>query len=162
MNISLIEAAIVERLSPLRNAGLLVRALPNEPGEYGKVVGNGVVTVSWSVDEGQPPIGMGAIEQTIRMLWVLDIRCKNLRNGDAGAMSLRQAIYALLIGFKPPGCRKMYVQKFEFVDRQESYWHYEAIFVAPTTITEADDEETGPLLSELLFEPIEVNGEAAE
>lgn len=149
------EQAIVDRLASLRNSGLLVRALPNKPGEFGDIQGNGVITVAWASDDVKEPQSLGVYQQQCLMQWVLDIRVRNLRDASGGLV-LRQAIYQLLIGFKPPGCGKMYARKFEFVERQEAIWRFEALFVAPTLLIENLAEENLPLLKEI-FAQEEVN-----
>ncbi|MDX2215518.1 MAG: Gp37 family protein [Oculatellaceae cyanobacterium bins.114] len=158
MGIAAIEQSIIERLAPLRNAGLLVRALPNKSGEVGKIEGNGAITLSWSVDESQPPGSMGFFTQDCLMQWVLDIRIRNLRDAS-GAWAIHDAIYGLLIGFQPAGCRKMYAQKFEFVDRTDAVWVFEATFIAPTTLMEQPTPDTGALLKDVFLSE-ELNGVA--
>lgn len=153
-----IEQAILNRLAPLRNFGLLVRALPNRPSEYGEINGNGVITVAWASDDVEKPQGMGMYQQQCLMQWVLDIRVRNLRD-TAGGLLLRQAIYQLLIGFKPPHCGKMYAKKFEFVERQENIWRFEAMFVAPALLIENLTEENLPLLKEIFLQE-EINNVA--
>ncbi len=83
------------------------------------------------------------------MTWVLDIRLRNLRDAS-GAWAIRKAIYNLLIGFQPPGCKKMYARKFEFVDRTDAVWVFEASFAVPTVLVEMAE----PAAEEVLLKDI--------
>ncbi|WP_088893202.1 Gp37 family protein [Leptolyngbya ohadii] len=163
MDVAAIEQALIDRLSPLRQAGLLVRALPNQSGETGKIEGNGAITLSWALDEATAPSSMGFFTQDCLMSWVLDIRLRNLRE-EAGAWEIRKAIYGLLVGFQPPGCKKMYARRFEFVDRTDAVWVFQATFIVPTVLMEVGqpDEEL-PLLKDIFLADETVNGvEVAE
>ena len=135
--IARIQQSIIDRLSPLRQVGFLVRSLPNKSAEYGEIVGNGVVTVSWSKDDASPPSSVGFFRQQIIQDWILDIRIRELW-GDAGAMLLRDAIYEYLIGFQPDGAGKMYARSYGFTDRKDAYWHFEATFQCPVHVLQID------------------------
>lgn len=152
-----IEQAIATRLAPLRELGIFVRGLPNKTNETGVINGAGVVTIAWAQDEIGAPIASGAFQQAVQMRWVLEIRIKNLKT-EAGIGALRQGIYGLLLGFQPPHCGKMYAQSFEFVDRQESVWVFEARFICPSVLFEQTQEDAIALLQQIVYQP-EVNGD---
>jgi len=130
-----IEQAIAQRLAPLRDAGILTRALPNKPAEWAEANANGVITLKWEKDDFQRPAGMGEIIQKLEMLWRLDIRLKNLRD-QSGCWAVMQEITKLLLGFKPPQCDGLYLRSREFLGELEGIWVCEAVFAAPTYVVE--------------------------
>lgn len=147
-----IEQAIAERLAPLREAGILTRALPNKVADWGKSPENGVITIRWEKDEFTPPLGV-AVCQEARMNWHLDIRLRNLRD-EAGAWSVLQQITILLLGFRPPHCNPIYLRSREFLGEMDGVWVFEVVFIAPTYLMEPSElvEADLPALKGLFFD----------
>lgn len=158
MNPAIVEQAIVNRLAPLRSVDLMVRALPNKTNEYGEINGNGQITVIWLKDTGELPLAMGLLQQRVETLWKLDIRLRNLRDAT-GAWQVMRAIAGYLMGWKPPGCNRMYLKTREFLGESEKgLWVFEVVFAAQTVLVEALPDEEGTLLQTITFE-LEPNGE---
>lgn len=156
MDITIVEQAILDRLSPLQSAGLAVQLLANKSNEKGRINENGAVTANWAADDFSVSNSMGLMVQDCLMQFVLDIRLRNLRD-EGGAWAVRKAILNLLVGFQPPNCKKMYAQKYEMTERSESVWKFQAIFIVPTVIVEQEAAEVETLLREI-FVSEEVNG----
>ena len=70
----------------------MVRSLPNRSSEQGRVVGNGVITLSWELDEPSQPQSTlsGTIQDSVTN-WVIDGRITNLREAS-GVLAIRQAL----------------------------------------------------------------------
>lgn len=155
MNLVQAEQDILDRLEPLRTAGLLVRSLPNKSSEQGKVVGNGVLTLSWTSDEpSQPQSSLSGSFQDATVNWVIDGRITNLREAS-GILVVRQAIYDLTIGFRPKNCGPLYARRFEFVERTELYWRFEYRLACTTVLQGAVQPTPGDIgvkLREVFFD----------
>lgn len=145
-----IETAIAQRLAPLRDVGILTRALPNKPADWGTDLANGVITLAWAKDEFQSPATTSQVIQRCQMLWRLDIRLRNLRDAS-GCWIVMQEITRLLLGFKPPHCDPLYLRSREFVGELEGIWVCEALFVAPTWAVEALPEQDTVQLSRVFM-----------
>lgn len=149
------EQDILNRLQPLREVGLLLRSLPNRSSEQGRVVGNGVITLSWELDEPSQPQSTlsGTIQDSVTN-WVIDGRITNLREAS-GVLAIRQALYTLTLGFRPSGCGALYARRFEFLERTDLYWRFEYRFACSTVLQGVAPIEPGTVgvnLREVFFD----------
>lgn len=140
--IEAIEQAICDRLVPLREIGVLTRALPSKPGEYGQANGSGSITVRWNRDIANPPITEDVIVQTVLSEWILDVKLPSLRD-EAGAQTVVQQIVNLLVGWQPPNCKKLYLKSRQSMGQAEKLWAFELVFIAPTLMVEQLGETGG-------------------
>lgn len=139
--LSAIEQSIINRLSPLRDAGIQVRTLPSVPGEWGDSAANGIITLAWASDNIAAATSISPLQQRIAQEWVLDIRLRALRD-QYGLSVLRDAIYGYLEGFRPPDAAgKIEFQSFEIQEPSKIYWRYEARFTVPVWLIERSDDE---------------------
>ena len=139
-DIAPIEQAILDALAPLRDVGLLVRSLPDSTRETATIRSAGAITVAWERDENAAPDARDRQTQRQNQRWVIDVRLTSLRDAS-GAWAVRQAIYQLLSGLKPPGADKIFFDSFELIERQEHYWRLEAALIVPAWIVEDPGEE---------------------
>lgn len=135
------ERAIADRLASLRELGILTRAMPNKPSEWGSAgIENGVITLKWEKDEFSPPDSTGQIIQRVLRNWKLDLRLRNLRDLNGG-WRVCDAITRLLVGFNPPHSQKMWLRSREFLGEFEGIWVFEIVAIAPTYFVEPDGDE---------------------
>lgn len=153
---------IINRLASLRTAGIFVRGLPDQQGQFGTPE-NGIITVVKIRDEFDPPKSSDRYRQDRRMRWLFDIRLDNFV-GQAGAETITEAIASLLIGFQPRHCKKMYLQRMEYIPGQgeAGRWIHEIEAIAPSLLFEPDVPDTAPPLLRVVHEVIEANGQALD
>ena len=156
------EAEILNQLAPLRDAEIWVRGLPNRSNEQGKVIGHGVLTLSWEDDETSEPDSMARITQDNVINWIIDGRVFNLKEGSAALFALRDALYSLTVGFRPSSCGPLYARSFSFEERAEQYWRFEYRFACESLIVGCY-EEPGDIadtvianLREVFYDPVEI------
>lgn len=139
------EQFIVDRLAPLRDEGLTVRALPNKSNQIGEIVGNGIITVSWVKDEPEGNSdSLGIVCQKVNSEWVLDIRVKDLRDDEsAGGLVLRNLVYNYLLGLQTPSGGRILAKSFQFVDRTNNVWVFDCRLTVPTIIMGKPFEDEG-------------------
>ena len=128
----------------------MVRALPNASNQQGKIQGNGVITLSWELDEPEPPADAQIIFQNNVINWVIEGRITNLRD-QSGILVIRDALYNLTVGFTPSGCGPLYARRFEFVERTELYWRFEYRFACNAVIQAVEETDPEVLLKEVFF-----------
>ena len=134
-----LEQAITDRLSPLRNAGILVRALPNRSSDYGEPT-NGEVIVQLNKITGNPPVGLGKGRSSAEVECNLFVRLRNLRDGESGAWNVLASISEYLVGFIPDGAvSKMFLRSSELVDHENGWWIFAAVFGVPVLSLETVD-----------------------
>ncbi len=151
---------IISRLAPLKKAGIIVRGLPAERAQIG-IPENGIITVVRLKDTFKPPTGGDVYRQNRDMKWLIDISLNSMV-GTEGAETITEAFAAYLIGFKPRHCKKMHLERIEYIpgkDKAGRYVH-EIEAIAPTLLNEVTEDETTdqPVLLRNVFEVIEVNG----
>ena len=125
-----VEQAIVDRLSPLRDAGLIVHALPERPKEYGELLDSaskGILTLV-CFDEQGGSTGADRRLQVIERVAMIYGRVRGLRD-EAGLIPVQSAIRNQLMGFRPPKCGAMrYTPGYKFLGRTETDWEFQAGF----------------------------------
>ena len=128
-----IEQAIVDRLAPLRNTGLIVHALPEKPKEYGELLSasKGILTLVCLDEKPAGSPGADRRIQVVNRAAVIYGRVRGLR-GDDDLMPLQREISNYLLGFMPPKCGAMrYGSGFKFLGRTDSDWEFEVGFTFP-------------------------------
>ena len=154
-----IRADIAARLAPLAEAGIFVRGLPSEKQQIG-VPENGVITFLKIKDRFQDPAGSQTYRQNREMVWLFDVALTSLV-GSAGAESITESIAQLLIGFRPRHCKKMYLERIEYMQGRDSAGRYvhEIEAIAPTLLVEDEPSDDGqPIMIQAVFEVLEING----
>jgi len=155
-----IRTDIINRLSPLGDAGIFVRGLPSQRGQAG-VAENGIITVVRLKDTFQAPAGGNIYRQNRDMKWLIDVSL-NAMVGEQGAGTITEAIASYLIGFKPRHCKKIYLERIEYIPGKDQAGRYvhEIEAIAPTLLCEVVEDESidQPILLRNVFEVIEANG----
>lgn len=140
-NFDLIELSIVDRLAPLRDGGLIVRSLPDNPQEYGRSLTNGEILIkmlkSTTLPSGKGLSGLGYRSMDTAQC-AIAVRLRNLRNGANSGWKIMSAMRSLLDGFVPNGASgQIQPTTSELVDRDDQWWVFQALFDVPTlTVTE--------------------------
>jgi hypothetical protein len=76
---------------------------------------------------------------------------KNLRkHGDM--YNWLNAVRLSLIGYRMPGCKKMYAVDAGLVQEEDGTWYYRITFAFHAPVVELDDEETEILLKRIMTE----------
>jgi len=146
--LSEIREALVSRLAPIRDAGVIVRGLPNKMKEYGELNGAPQVLIFWKEDRPEAPEMTDLQFQSVRMDWRIEVRSSSWRD-ESGAEALLKAVNLLLYGWQPPHCQKLYLKSREFLGQLENYWVCEAVYVAEAYVVEAASDELGSLLTQI-------------
>lgn len=124
LDFSEVEAKILQRLAPLRDRDILARALPDKPGEYGKITGQGVLLLAL---EGIQPVNTslsGGVQSRLYTL-VIDGRLKAIRSA-AGFYQVTPELDRLLSGWRVPNFGQLTFAGVQLQERTESYWRFEA------------------------------------
>ena len=148
-NLSETRETLVARLAPIRDAGVLVRGLPNRTAEYGLLNGQPQVLVFWKEDRPETPELTDEMFQRNRQDWIFEIRSPEMR-GEAGLELLVEAVHSLIYGFEPPNCQKISLKSREFF-KQENYWFAEATYTVSSYLIAARPVEIETQLSQLQF-----------
>lgn len=155
MNINTIEQGIVDRLSPLRQAGLEVKALPDAIAKLVAPRGNGWVLVMFPEDNIAAPTQRFPLTQEGLLTCRLDIRLQSLRRANnENCWLVLKSVRQLLLGFQPNGARgPMYAAKQEMQGENQGYWHWFSSFQIPVLIRaeDPDSNEVDPLLKRITY-----------
>ena len=126
-----VEQAIVDRLAPLRDTGLIVHALPERPKEYGELLdatSKGILTLVCFDEQGAGSTGADKRVQVINRVAMIYGRVRGLRD-EAGLTPIGSNIRNQLLGFRPPKCGAMsYTPGFKFLGRTEEDWEFQSGF----------------------------------
>lgn len=141
--------ALVNRLAPIRDAGVLVRGLPNKTAEYGQLNGSPQVLVYWKEDRPEAPELTDEMFQKNRQDWIFEVRSPEMR-GERGLEVLVEAVHSLIYGFEPPNCQKMSLKGREFF-KQENYWFAESTYTASSYLVAAKPVAIETLLAQTQF-----------
>ncbi|MBE7384385.1 MAG: hypothetical protein F6J95_023600 [Leptolyngbya sp. SIO1E4] len=132
-----IEQAIVDRLAPLRDTGLIVHALPEKPKEYGELLDStskGILTLVCFDEKPTGRMGADRRIQVVNRTANIFGRVRGLRS-EGDLLPLQNEIKAYLLGFMPPKCGAMrYGSGFEFLGRTDSDWEFKVGFTFPVMI----------------------------
>lgn len=151
MDIIAIEAAIIDRLAPLRTAGVWVRGLPDQAKDLGIPNIKGIVTVYWDKTKFDDPDSTGSIVQWANLQFVIEFRLRSLRE-VTGAYPAIRYICNRLIGFQPPRSRKISFVDHEFMGEKEKFWVHQLRLTVPTQIFEISDDAGLILLKQITLE----------
>ena len=124
-----VEQSVIDLLAPLRDRNILARALPDEPGEVGKLVGNGVVTAVVHMAEKADNASMDMRVQARRYTVTCDVRLKR-RRGASGLSQVSKEIDRLLHGQRVLGLGRLEFKSFKELGRTDSTWVAEIAFTA--------------------------------
>ena len=136
-NRSEIEQAILGRIAFLRDAGLIVHALPERPKEYGELLeatSKGVLTLICFDEVPSGRVGADRRVQTLNHTAVIRGIVRGLRD-EGDLLPLQGQISQQLIGFRPPGCGALrYGSGFKFIGATDSDYLFEIGFQFPMMI----------------------------
>ncbi len=148
MDVIAIEAAIIDRLAPLREVDIWVRGLPDQAKDLGIPNIRGIVTVYWDKTKFDSPESTGSIVQWANLQFVVEFRLRSLRD-NSGAYSAIRYICNRLIGFEPPRSRKIFFMDHEFMGEKEKFWVHQLRLVVPTQVFEVADDSDLVLLKQI-------------
>lgn len=155
MDINAIEQAIVDRLSPLRQAGLEVKALPDELAQFTAPRENGWVLVRFPEDSFEKPTQRLPLTQQGLLLCNLDVRLRSIRQEtNQNCWAVLRLIRKLLVGYQPDGARgPIHVIGEQMQGSDKGYWHWFSNFNVPVLVRAQDDESDSiePLLSQIVY-----------
>jgi hypothetical protein len=155
MDIQTIEQDIVNRLSPLRQAGLEVKALPDEIARLTSVRGNGWVLVMFPEDQFNAPETRRPVTQSGLLTCRIDIRLKSLRSLTIdNCWLVLKTVRQLLLGFQPTGAKNpMYAVSASLQGTNNGYWHWFSEFRIPVLIRgeDPDSNRIDPLLRQITY-----------
>lgn len=147
MTIEEVENSIVARLSPLTapEINIAVRAIPEKESELQKAFEKPTITVQYhsakTEEEGrkQKITDISAVQQTETIHVQVICQSQKLR-GATGIYNMFQVARALLIGFKPTNCRKLFLVNCGFTDREAQVWTFCITLACETISMEKPDD----------------------
>lgn len=148
MNYQLLETDIVTRLQARLGPAIDVHVLPETDAAYSRGFSKPSVTVAYAESDFDMPRSTAQVVQDEMQTVQLIIRCTKLRGANA-LYDIAERSRKALVGFQPTHCRRMSLKSFKMEERQENVWTYSMVFLAPTTIVEEFEEETGPTATEI-------------
>jgi hypothetical protein len=126
-----VEAAIVDRLAPLKSQGIKVLPFPENPGELGKPATNAQIFVGFKRETLEIPqmVNYDAPSIQPRILeYELILKLKDLRS-HKGVYPILDKVRDLLTGFRPlPNAKALYATTSGFVDLDQGSWVYSMTF----------------------------------
>lgn len=151
-----LELDLITRLAPLRATGILVRALPDTPADYGEPT-NGEVIVRVNRTTGSAPDSLGSSRANAEVECSLYIRLRNLRQGEAGAWTVLGNLTDYLIGYIPQGAvAKMWLRSAELLDFEQGWWVFEVKLAVPVKMLEETDLNR---INDAIFTSFEFSGD---
>ena len=159
--------SIIDRLTPLRAVGLVVRRQPNKLRAQGIVTGNGVLTLSLeSVTGGATDRDLTGVKQLTTQVWLLSGKLRNVRQQD-GLENLYDWLTEQLFGWTPNGASgPITLGTFTPQPPLEDYWPVELRLTVPAVLIGGScdgllidevPEADGANLLEAVFEAVEVS-----
>lgn len=150
-----IEDEAVTRLQTgLTGSGYTVMALPDKAADYKRLVNrdSALFTVAYSDSQFDAPNATDIIKQNENV--TLLINCKaSKRKGDYSINQGLRIIKALMLGYQPANCGKLYLKSIEFDERndEQNYFSYNVTFTAKKLQVQSDNlpDFTGPLLTQV-------------
>jgi hypothetical protein len=126
---------------------LAVENFPDKPSEYRLNHPKGALLVSYAGSRFGETEDVGMVVQ--RQIITLSITVvMRLLNGSEGAIEVLDKVRAVLIGFKPPGCRrKIWAVNEKFLGESAGIWQYALDVNTESILIEADEVEPGALLT---------------
>ena len=154
-----IELDIVNRLSVLAAANVVVVPMPEVQGDYKRPVGTGMrVSVMYKSSEFEKPISTGNVVQKEIISIDVMLQASKLR-GANGLYRLQEAVKCCLIGFRPSSCDRLYATDNGYTDWRENVWTHTFTFACASMTVEELDTDEEVLITQIMFdEPLIIGG----
>lgn len=149
----LLENEIAAQLTPLKQAGLDVTALPEVEAEYSKPVERGKVTVAFKKSEYKEPKSTGHMVQDEVVHIELIIQAPKLRGG-IGVYAIKKSVDKYVLGYKPSNFSKIWSTTFDYIDYTDGIFQYSYIVSCKTLVIEKGSDIDEPLLKEVCVSDI--------
>lgn len=140
-----IETALVDRLK-LVLPGYAVEPFPDKPASYRLLSPKGAVLVVYRGSGLSPTQDVGMIVQERVLQYDITLLTRDLRS-HTGAYALLDVLYQSLLGFAPPNCGKIWIERDGFVSQEDGVWQYEITLAMRGMAIEDVNSDTGVLLS---------------
>lgn len=154
-----IELDIVNRISVLAAANVVVVPMPETQGDYKRPVGTGMrVSVMYKSSEFEKPISTGNVVQKEIISIDVMLQASKLR-GANGLYRLQEAVRRRLIGFRPTSCDRLYAVENGYTDWRENVWTHTFTFACASMAVEELDTSEEVLITQIMFdEPLIIGG----
>lgn len=145
-----VEAAIVERLKTVF-AGFEVLPFPKAPKNYRFIHPRGAVLVVYRGSTYKRPEDTHITAQERNLRWDVTIIARDLRS-HTGAYAMTEKAIASLLGWEPPDCDRMALERDAFENEEDGVWQYGLTFSAVTMAIEDKEIAETPLLTQVEYE----------
>lgn len=142
--------AVVERLRAKLPA-LAVEYFPEQPADYRLNHPRGALLVSYAGSQFGDTVDTAVIAQPRTVKLSVTVVLRQL-NGRGGAVDVLDLVRLVLVGFRPPDCRKTRVVSEKFLGESAGLWQYAVDFSAEAMQVEDAEGATEPLLTEVTYE----------
>ena len=142
--------AVVGRLK-VKIPQLAVEFFPDRPSEYRLNHPKGALLVSYPGSKFGDPIDITYVAQPRDVKLSVTVVMRQL-NGRGGAVDVVDTVRQVLVGWRPPDCKKARAGPDTFLGETAGLWQYAVDFSAETMLVEDTEGESGPLLTEVTYE----------
>ena len=142
--------AMVERLHRKLPA-LVVEYFPERPADYRLNHPRGALLVSYAGSQFGDTVDVTYVAQPRTVKLSITVILRQL-NGRGGAIDVLDLVRQAVVGFRLPDCRKARAVSEKFLGETAGLWQYAVDFSAEAMQVEDTEGESGPLLTEVIYE----------
>lgn len=144
-----LELAVIARLTS-RFPDLAVEPYPDDPDSYRLDHPVGALLVRYHGSKYGPLIDTAYVVQERRLAIEVTLVMRSLHGKD-GITTVLEQVRLALAGYAPPAFSKLVPLTDEFLGENGGEWRYAIDFTAATTVVEAVEPETAPLVTQITF-----------
>lgn len=142
--------AVVEQLAGVAK-GLAVENFPEKPSEYVLRHPVGALLVAYTGRKFAGAAQMGEVVSQMATLSIAITVVMKQLNGSSGAMAALDLIRPHLMGFAPPGCKPVALQREKFLGQHSGAWQYVVELETTMLNTAAQQVIDSPLIKKMDF-----------